>query len=828
MLYTHYLISPENHVPYRELGSNVPDEALKDFITEHYSHFCENEDLSKEQFAVYTTQKEMTVGSINQLYLREKNRYVYMSHIYCVDMSEREKLLPLLPNIISTAEFESIPRQNPDLSATAIPHRSGDIVTLTYPQDVLKQLVQASIEVLLTGKHLFIVSGWEDCFDLRARDLMSQLVSLLPYQCRRRLNFCSYSNDIATLGEVGSVVFCRPQDALVLQEKYGESSIFYFLQQKLSFPAVTICPFADFAVEHSDRIHEMLIYADRKLTGKLKNDPEFYDVLCHFKYVEKDESLDNYARHRAWLVPNLSQLYQLGIASRKKVLQLLENELNFEPDDSEVPFETKLSAFLYCFDTGMVSKDLMHDFLLHIRSCTDPLKWQLLAKQLDIPIEEDMIAFDTPDAEIEQAEQAQEAEAAPQEPPQSEQPESSEEFSAAMQEVSEEAELPLPQEQSIETEEAEDMEASADIPLILAQPEGYDILDEIMQEEEQADNDVPDASQLRLEEARATVEAQIARKEPQPAKTPTTPTEPTPAPQMKSTMLPDEVLDDFIANLMQSNNIVKYINAGCLYYNQPLYKEFYVQRAVAQYLSDAVSCCENHAQLHMVSETADSIESYQTPAMTVIAGEVRRLVAEREKVLREKDKQRHEQAHKQREEELLSEFDAIFRSGDIGELERIDLIPRCVVANISKNAIDSYALKQYRENKNALALMFLCCQYNMKGELQECSLEKIEEYLHANIRAKELKYEWLNEIAGLPNIEKNPIFCNAVVQYAQADETILEETRLNRDALYFLLMEKGVIKSSSRKYFLLGGLVVAAITLVTAAGVLLNYFDILG
>lgn len=811
MLYTHYLISPDNRAPYRELGSNITDEALTAFITEHYSHFCENEDFSKEQFAIYTTQKEMTVGCINQLYLREKNRYFYLSHIYCVDMAEREKILPLLPNIISTAEFESIPRQNPDLSATAIPCREGDIVTITYPKEVLKQLVQASIEVLLSGGHLFIVSGWEDCFDLKARDLISQITSLLPYQCRRKLNLCSYADDISSFSDAGSIVFCRPQDALALQEQYGENSVFYFLQQKLSFPPVEIRPFADFAVEHYDQIGEMLIYADRKLTGKLKNDPEFYDVLCHFKYVEKDESLDNYARHRAWLVPNLSQLYQLGIASRKKALQLLENELKFKPDDSEVPFETKLSAFLYCYDTGMVSKELMHEFLLHIRSCTDPLKWQLLCKQLQIPVEEEPIqdeipedAFDIPEAENKPEEIVEDPNTDP---------------------------------SGEETKESE--EDNGETVVILSQPEGYDIPDEEPQIEipseqpeeiaetveekaaDAADDDMPFLSinipaESKKETADTATDKGSDSKEEEQIR------------EEKQTMLPKDILDEFIQNLMQSSNIVKYINAGCLYYNKPLYQEFYVQRAVAQYLSAAISCCNMTAELNLVRETADQIAAYQAEAMIIISAEVLRLADEREEVLREEERKRREAERKQREKELLSEFDSIFRSNDLSELERIDLIPRCVVANISKAAIEEYALKQYRENKNALALMFLCCQYNMKGELQECSIEKIEDYLHANIRAKELRYEWINEISSLPNIEKNPIFNHAILQYAQSDEEVIENARLNRDALYFLLVENGILKSSTRKYFILGGAVVAAITAVTIAGVLLSTLGILG
>ena len=159
MLYTHYLISVDNRVPYRELGSNIQDESLTAFITDHFSHFSENDDFSKEQFAVYTTQKEMVIGCIHQLYLREKNRYFYLNHTYCADLSEREKILANLPNLIATTEFDSVPKQNPDLSLNSIPHREDDIITLTYPKEVLKQLVQASMDALLDNgkKHLFII-----------------------------------------------------------------------------------------------------------------------------------------------------------------------------------------------------------------------------------------------------------------------------------------------------------------------------------------------------------------------------------------------------------------------------------------------------------------------------------------------------------------------------------------------------------------------------------------------------------------------------------------------------------------------------------------------
>ncbi len=286
MLYTHYLISTNNEAPYRELATNLSDENLLAFSNEHYSHFCENKEFSKAQFAIYNTPKDMTVGCINQLYLREKDTYFYLSHVYAADMSQREKILPLLPNIIATAEFETIPQQNPDLSATQIPCRADDVITLTYPDEILKQLVQASLQILLNGGHLFIISSWEDCFDLKARDLMSQIISLLPYQCRRRLNFRSYANDISDTEQGGSIIFCQPQDALHFQKLYADNSIFYFLQQKISFPKIEILPYADFAVKHHDQIPEMLIYADRKLSGKLKNDPALNITLDKNQFVE--------------------------------------------------------------------------------------------------------------------------------------------------------------------------------------------------------------------------------------------------------------------------------------------------------------------------------------------------------------------------------------------------------------------------------------------------------------------------------------------------------------------------------------------------------------
>lgn len=786
MLYTHYLISTDNRAPYRELGSNITDPALTEFVSDHYSHFCENEEFSKEQFSIYTTQKEMSVGCISQLYLREKNRYFYLSHIYCMDMLEREKVLSLLPNIIATAEFEHIPKQEPDLSMTQIPCREDDIITITYPKDVLKQLVQASIQVLLNGGNLFIVSGWEDCFDIKARDLMSQIVFLLPYQCRRKLNFCSYANDITVSEDTNNIVFCRPQDALEFQKRYGEHSIFYFLQQKLSFPQITAQPFADFAVEHIDQITEMLIYADRKLTGKLKNDPEFYDVLCHFRYVEKDESLENYAKHRAWLIPNLSQLYQLGIASRKKALQLLENELHFEPDDSDVPFETKLSAFLYCYETGMVSKDLMREFLLHIRSCTDHLKWQLLCKQLQIPIEE---------------EEQPEPEAPAAEPEQTEASEPEQEM------------VPVDEEEEEDEETVE----------ILSQPTGYDVPDEepelveVSEPEEQPLTEPEDIAEEEEEDAAQDDDMPFLS-----VNIPPSAPEPEEIPEEKPTMLPKEILEPFIQNLMQSSNIIKYINAGCLHYNKPLYEEFYVQRAVAQYLASAVSCCGTPEELSKVREIAEQVREYQVEAMVIIGSEVDRLADEREAYLQKQEQLRQRKLRRQQEEALFSEFDAIFQSNDIHELEHLDVIPRCIAANLSKDAIEAHALKQYRKNKNAMALLFLCCQYDIKGELQECAPDKIEQYLHANIRARELKYEWLNDVAGLPDLKKCAILNDAICAYAKEDEEILENARLSRDALYYLLVENGILKSASRKYFIFGGVVVAAIAAVTAVGILLS------
>lgn len=790
MLYTHYLISTDNRSPYRELGSNITDPALAEFILEHYSHFCENEECSKEQFSIYTTQKEMTVGCISQLYLREKNRYFYLSHIYCMDMLERERVLSLLPNIIATAEFEHVPKQEPDLSMTQIPCREeDDIIAITYPKEVLKQLVQASVQVLLNGGNLFIVSGWEDCFDIKARDLMSQIIFLLPYQCRRKLNFCSYANDIDISEDAGNIIFCRPQDALAFQKKYGEHSIFYFLQQQLSFPSITAQPFADFAVEHIDQITEMLIYADRKLTGKLKNDPEFYDVLCHFRYVEKDESLDNYAKHRAWLVPNLSQLYQLGIASRKKALQLLENELHFEPDDSDVPFETKLSAFLYCYETGVVSKELMHDFLLHIRSCTDHIKWQLLCKQLQIPIEEEEL------------------------------PQPEEEASGAPEAVAEPKQAEASEPELIPVDEEEEDEETVEI---LSQPTGYDVPDEEMMEEMDEEMDeAPEEEELSDEESEEE-ESEDADMPFLSVNIPPSAPKEEEISEEKPTMLPKETLEPFIHNLMQSSNIIKYINAGCLHYSKPLYEEFYVQRAVAQYLASAVACCGTAEELNKVREIADQVKEYQVEAMIIIAGEVQRLADEREAYLVRQEQLRQKRQRRQQEEALLAEFDAVFQSNDIHELKQLDVIPRCIAANLSKEVIEAHALKLYRKNKNAMSLLFLCCEYDIEGTLQECVPERIEQYLHANIRARELKYEWLNDVASLPDLKKTAVFYQAICAYAGQDEEIVENARLNRDALYYLLVENGILKSASRKYFIFGGIVIAAITVVAAAGIFLS------
>ena len=807
MLYTHYLISVDNRVPYRELGSNIQDESLTAFITDHFSHFCENDDFSKEQFAVYTTQKEMVIGCIHQLYLREKNRYFYLNHTYCADLSEREKILANLPNLIATTEFDSVPKQNPDLSLTSIPHREDDIITLTYPKEVLKQLVQASMDALLDNgkKHLFIISGWEDCFDLKARDLMSQIVSLLPYQCRRKLNFCSYANDITHCEDACSIIFCRPQDAVAFQQKYGEESCFYFLQQQLAFPQITVRPFADYAVEHSDEIMDLLVYADRKLTGKLKNDPEFYDVLCHVRHIEKDESLENYTEHRAHLISNLSQLYQLGVVPRKKALQLLENELHFEPDDADVPFETKLSAFLYCYETGMVSKELMHAFLLHIRSCTDPIKWQLLCKQLQIDMTEE---------ELHPQENEQNAD-----------------VTAVLQ-------VPEDTEEVIEETEDEDTETVEILiqPDIFEEPQVEEAVAPVSDaaEEPQAETEPTEPENetaVLIEEAAKESEEAFAAIDDAEEVTEDTVEEETieeAVEEEKPTMLPRETLDPFVDNLMQSSNIVRYINAGCLYYNKPLYQEFYVQRAVAKYLSAAVNACNTYEELQMVEKVADQIAEYKVEAMVIIAEEIHRMVFEREELIRDRIARREAEEKRNREQAMLAAFDVIFHSSDISKLEEIPMIPQCIEQGIDHATIEEYALKQYRENKNTMALLFLCCQYDVKGKLQDCEIEKIDTYLHANIRAKELKYEWLNEVAALPGIEKHPIFNTAICQYVIEDTEILEDARIGHDALYFFLVENGIIRSSSKKYLVFGGVVVAAIVVVTAAGVLLTSFGILG
>ncbi len=767
MLYTHYLISTNNEAPYRELATNLSDENLLAFSNEHYSHFCENKEFSKAQFAIYNTPKDMTVGCINQLYLREKDTYFYLSHVYAADMSQREKILPLLPNIIATAEFETIPQQNPDLSATQIPCRADDVITLTYPDEILKQLVQASLQILLNGGHLFIISSWEDCFDLKARDLMSQIISLLPYQCRRRLNFRSYANDISDTEQGGSIIFCQPQDALHFQKLYADNSIFYFLQQKISFPKIEILPYADFAVKHHDQIPEMLIYADRKLSGKLKNDPEFYDVLCHLRYVEKDESLDNYAKHRKWLIPNLSQLYQLGIASRKRALQLLENELKFEPDDADVPFETKLSAFLYCYETEMVSKDLMHQFLLHIRSCTDPIKWQLLCRQLDIPIAE---------AEL------------PQKPPAKEtssetQPEESGDKHSAYIETADE---------NIETVE------------IFAQTEPFDddnVIQDVSECETEKSDEMPFLS-VNIPSSHAEEEL--------------------PSEEEKESLLPKEQMEPFLENLMQSPDIIKYINAGCRHYGKPLYQEFEVQRAVARYLSSAVSSCTTQEELDKVIEVADEIAAYQNEPMIVIAKEVHRLISVQEQSLKEHAEQQKILEQELKEAKLLSQFDAIFQSGDITKLNQIELIPICISEHISRAVIAEYALKQYREHNNALALLFVCCQYDVQGNLETCEPQKMEQYLHANIRVQELRYEWLDEIAGFAGLKESEIIEKAIIDYAASEPDLLDSAKLNHGALYFLLVENGILKSSTRKYIIFGVAVTVAIAAVTIAGILLS------
>lgn len=214
--------------------------------------------------------------------------------------------------------------------------------------------------------------------------------------------------------------------------------------------------------------------------------------------------------------------------------------------------------------------------------------------------------------------------------------------------------------------------------------------------------------------------------------------------------------------------------------------------------------------------------------MVIISEEVHRLTDERELVLIQMEKEHKLALQKQREQEMLSQFDGIFRSGNIGELERISLIPRCVAAHISKEIIEEYALQEYRETKNALALLFLCCQYNVNGELEDCQPERIEQYLHANIRAKELKYEWLENLASLPNLSRHPQFNAALVQFVKSDEESQNEAKLNRDSLYYWMVENEILQSAARRYFILGGVIVGAITAVTAAGILLAKFGLLG
>lgn len=819
MLYTQYMISTDNVSPYRELGSSVSDKGLEKFVIDHYSHFCENGGFSKEQMQIHTTPKEFAVGCVNQLYLRERNSYFYLSHIFCADLPQREAMLPLMPNIISTAQFEKIPKRNPDLSATEIPCRSGDIIAISYPQNILTQLVQASMEVLLGSekRHLFIVSGWSDCFDIKARDLMSQIVYLLPYQCRRRLNFYSYANDITDHEDAPSVVFCRPEDALGFQKLYGDCSYFYFLQQELCFPEVKPAPFAAFAVAHSDQISDLLPYADRKLTGKLKNDLEFYDVLCHFMYVEKDDSLESYSKHRGTLMPNLPQLYQLGVMSRKKMLRLLESELKFKPDDENVPFETKLSTFLYCYKTEIVSKELMQAFLLHIRSCTDPIKWELLCKQLQIPIEPEK----EPDTAAVPQETAEQPPAEPILPPQ-----------AALQNAPEEA------------AEAED----ADEPEILFQPSGYDLPEEDHAEEEHTEEASPSAEPPSAEQPEDNAAEKDALPAPEtlaapaemPAEQAADHLEPAPeaeeaAPERalaqipeegsladETLMLPQDVMDLFLQKLMQSADIVRWINAGCLHYNQPLYHDPQVQRAVARYLFSAVSCCETEEEFALVAGVAAQIEEYGEDGLTKTAAETRRLIEQRQNSLALSKEKAQKQEQKQKEDALLEQFDAIFSSTDPSVLHQIDLVPKCVAEHISRARIEEYAVKKHKEEKKPLALLFLCCQYDIDGKLQECPLENVDAYFRTNIRATELKYEWLNALAEMPGMEESEFFNNAICKYALDHPEVLEEAKIHHDALYYFLVKNDLLKTTSRRYFIFGGIIVAAIAAVTAAGILFS------
>ncbi len=807
MLYTQYMISTDNQPPYRELGSNVSDKGLQKFVVEHYSHFCENGGFSKEQMQIHAAQKEIAVGCVNQLYLRERNSYFYLSHVFCADLPQREAMLSLMPNIISTAQFEKIPKRSPDLSATEIPCRSGNIIAISYPRGVLMQLVQASMEVLLGSekKHLFIISSWNDCFDIKARDLMSQMVYLLPYQCRRHLNFYSYANDITDHEDASSVVFCRPEDALGFQKLYGDCSYFYFLQQELCFPEVKPAPFAEFAVFHSDQISDLLPYADRKLTGKLKNDLEFYDVLCHFMYVEKDDSFESYAKHRGTLIPNLPQLYQLGIMSRKKMLRLLESELKFKPDDEDVPFEAKLSTFLYCYKTEIVSKELMQAFLLHIRSCTDPIKWELLCKQLQIPIE---------------VEKEAESSASPEEAPK--QP--------AAEEI-------LPPEAALQSASAEESgEEDSDEPEILYQPNGYDLPEEEHTEEtlpekekqseqlkeDTAKDDLPALETLSVPAEASAKQPETAPQEEETAKRALAQIPEEGSLAEETLMLPQDVMDSFLQKLMQSSDIVRWINAGCLHYNQPLYKDPQVQRAVARYLFSAVSCCETDEDFALVEKVAVQIEEYKEDGLVKTAAETRSLSAQRKKALALAKEKARIQEQQYKENALLEQFDAIFSAADPSVLNQIDLVPKCVTEKISRARIEEYAVKKHKEEKEPLALLFLCCQYGIDGKLQECTLENVDAYFRTSIRAAELKYEWLNTLAEMPGIEKNEAFNNAICKYVLEHPEMLEEAKIHHDALYYFLVKNGLLKTTSRRYFIFGGIVVAAIAAVTAAGILFS------
>jgi hypothetical protein len=213
--------------------------------------------------------------------------------------------------------------------------------------------------------------------------------------------------------------------------------------------------------------------------------------------------------------------------------------------------------------------------------------------------------------------------------------------------------------------------------------------------------------------------------------------------------------------------------------------------------------------------------------MVLIAEEVRHRVDNRRQAIQQEQERKAAQEKEQRELSLLAEFDAVFRSYDFAKLTQLDLVPACIAENLSRSRIEEYALRQYRETKNAFALLFLCCQYNTDGTLQDCSFENLPLYFHGNIRANELQYEWINEVAGIQDIEQYPVFVNAICQQVTEHPELAEEAKRNHDALYFLLVENELLEPSSRKYMIFGGVVVAAIAVVTVVGILLSHSGIL-